>query len=508
MAIVMIGMVMSLLDASIVNVSIPAIMADFASNITDIEWVVTAYMLAFAVLMPLTAWLRDRIGHKFLFTASLVVFTVGSLLCGLAWNIPSLIAARVIQALGGGAMSPTGMAMIAEVFEPKERGKAMGIFGVGVIIGPAFGPTLGGFLTVAFGWRSIFLVNLPIGILAVILAWEMLAHDKPAAHVKKRPFDLWGFVFLTIFLISFLLGISRGEIEGWTSRYIMICAALSVFSFAGFIVTESLVKDRIIDLSLFKSSTFSISMVVSAVRSVALFGGVFLLPLFLQQLKGLTAIQSGLMLLPGTLIMAVIMPIVGFASDKSSPRFLTMIGVFLLIYSMYLYRDINIYMSNWQLVYPTIIRGAGMSLLMAPIMALALNAVPRKKAGMASSMMAIIQQVGGATGIAILSTILDSRAKFHMNTISATMKANTPAFMGAMQGLQSRVHELGYTQLNSMMMAKSVLFKQIYIAGTTFAFQDAFLFAMFLIILSLIPVFFLPNRNINHHPEETTIIEI
>ena len=179
MVIVMIGMVMSMLDSSIVNVSIPSIMADFGSNVTDIEWVVTAYMLAFAVLMPLTAWLRDRIGHKILYSISLLVFTVGSLLCGLAFNLPSLIAARVIQALGGGAMNPTGMAMIAEVFDPKERGRAMGWFGMGIIIGPAVGPTLGGFLTVTFGWRSIFLVNLPVGIFAVIMALEMLVHDRP-----------------------------------------------------------------------------------------------------------------------------------------------------------------------------------------------------------------------------------------------------------------------------------------------------------------------------------------
>ncbi|MFA6549400.1 MAG: MFS transporter, partial [Candidatus Margulisiibacteriota bacterium] len=197
MAVVMIGMIMSMLDSSIVNVSIPAIMADFGSNVTEIEWVITAYMLAFAVLMPLTAWLRDRIGHKLLYSFSLIVFTLGSLFCGLAWSIPSLIAARVIQALGGGAMTPTGMAMIAEVFDPKERGRAMGFFGMGVIIGPAIGPTLGGFLTVTLGWRSIFLVNLPVGIFAVLMALKMLVRDHPM-HAQKKPFDIWGFIFLSI----------------------------------------------------------------------------------------------------------------------------------------------------------------------------------------------------------------------------------------------------------------------------------------------------------------------
>ncbi len=502
MIIVMIGMVMSTLDSSIVNVSIPSIMADFGSNVADIEWVLTAYMLAFAVLMPLTAWLRDRIGHKLLYTMSLIVFTGGSLLCGLAWNIPTLIGARVIQALGGGAMTPTGMAMVAEVFDPNERGKAMGFFGLGIIIGPAFGPTLGGFLTEALGWRSIFLVNLPIGILAVLTALEMLVSDRPHHGHPKRSFDVWGFVFLSIFLVSFLLGVSRGETEGWTSRYIITCAALSVFGFVSFLVTETLVQDRIMDLSLFKYPVFSVSMLISAIRSVALFGGVFLLPLFLQQLKGLTAIQSGLILVPGALAIALCMPVVGWLSDKASPRLLAMIGLFLLALSMYLYGGISVYMSNWDIIYPTLIRGIGMGLLMAPIMTLALNSVPRRKAGMASSMLSIIQQVGGAVGIAILSTVIDNRTKFHMSTVGPTLNPGSPTFVRVVHELSSRAHEIGLSRVDAVAAAKMALLRFVSIAERSFAFQDAFLFAMAMIILSFIPTFLLPNRPITEHPDE------
>ena len=501
MAIVLIGMIMSTLDSSIVNVSIPSIMADFGSNVTDIEWVVTAYMLAFAVLMPLTAWLRDRIGHKILYTISLMTFTVGSLLCGLAWNLPALIAARVLQALGGGAMTPTGMAMIADVFEPKERGRAMGLFGMGILVGPAVGPTLGGFLTVAFGWRSIFLVNLPVGIFAVIMALELLVRDRPH-HTQKRPFDVWGFVFLSVFLLSFLLGISRGETEGWASQYIMICAALAAFSFVAFLITESLVRDRIMDLGLFKHTVFSVSMLLTAIRSVALFGGVFLLPLFLQQLKGLTAMQSGLILLPGSLIIAFSMPIVGLLSDKASPRFMSFIGMLLLGFSMFMYKDISIYNSTWDIIWPTLVRGIGMSLLMAPIMTLALNSVPRKKAGMASSMMSIIQQVGGAVGIAILSTVLDNRTKFHLSTVGPALKQGSPAFLVAMQGLRQRALDLGLSQANAIQAAGGALMKFVYVAQTSYAFQDCFLFATGMIALSILPVFFLPKKPLTHHVED------
>ena len=499
--VVMIGMIMAMLDSSIVNVSIPTIMADFGANVTDIEWVVTAYMLAFAVLMPLTAWFRDRIGHKILYSFALIVFTVGSLLCGLAWNIPSLIAARVVQALGGGAMNPTGMAMIAEAFGPRERGKAMGFFGIAIVVGPAFGPTLGGFLTQVFGWRSVFLVNLPIGMIGLLMALEMLINDRPQGE-SHRPFDTWGFIFLTLFLISFLLGISKGEQEGWTSRYIMICAALAVFGFSSFLITESLVRDRIMDLALFKHPVFSVAMLISAIRSVALFGGIFLLPLFLQQLKGMTAAQSGLLLMPGSLIIAFVMPIVGWLSDRSSPRFLTFTGLLITAYSMYLYKDISIYMSYWDILYPTIIRGVGMCMLMAPIMMLALNSVPRHKAGVASSMMSIIQQVGGAIGIAVLSTVLANRSKFHMSTVGPAINSGSPAFMESMRAIAARAHDLGLSHLNSAMAAKGALIKYIYIAQMNFAFQDAFFFAMVIVLFSLIPTLLLPNYNVVHHSHD------
>jgi MFS transporter, DHA2 family, multidrug resistance protein len=506
LAIVMLGMVMAMLDSSIVNVSIPKIMADFGSSVTDIEWVVTAYMLGFAVLMPLTAWFRDRVGHKLLYTVSLIIFTVGSLLCGLAWNLPSLIVARVIQSFGGGAMNPTGMAMIAEAFEPRERGKAMGYFGVAIILGPAIGPTLGGFLTEVFGWRSVFLVNLPIGIIGVIMALEMLVADRPGAESHK-PFDLWGFVFLTIFLISFLLGMSRGETEGWGSTYIMVCAALAVFGFSSFILTETMVRDRIMDLSLFKHSVFSIAMLITAIRSIALFGGVFLLPLFLQQLKGLTAVQSGLIMMPGALVMAFVMPFVGQISQRSSPRFLAMIGLALLACSMYMYKDISIYMSNWNIILPTIIRGTGMCFLMAPVMTLALNSIPRHKAGMASSMMSIFQQVGGAIGIALLSTVLDNRTKFHTNNMGPMIQSGSPKFIETANAVASRAHVIGMTNFNSVLAAKATIAKFFYMSMMGYGFQDAFVFATGIILLSLIPTLLLPNRNVIHHSQDNIVME-
>ena len=484
---------MAALDSSIVNVSIPAIMADFGCSIDDVEWVITGYMLAFATLMPLTVWLRDRIGHKLLYSASLIVFTAGSLLCGLAWNIPSLVTARVLQAMGGGALTPTGMAMISEVFEPHERGRAMSYWGIGVIIGPAFGPTLGGYLTRTFGWPSIFLVNLPIGMLGLWAATEFLHNDRPT-HGNHRPFDYWGFSFLTIFLVAFLFGLARGEHDGWLSPIIIWCWILSLTGFVGFILVESLTEHRVIDIQLFKYPVFSASMILTATRSMALFGGIFLLPLFLQQLKGLDEIQTGLILLPGSLVVGFFMPMVGRMSEKIGARYLAIVGLAILALFMFMYRHINIEMNNWDIIFPTIVRGLGISFLIAPLIATTLNAVPKNKAGMASSMMSICQQIGGSLGIAFLATVLTNRIHHHMDSIGSAINVHSPFFRETARGFMQRAHDLGHEHTSSILIAKASIMKVEIQRASEHAFQDAFLVGAFIVLLTIIPAFFLPGR--------------
>jgi len=483
---------MAALDTSIVNVSLPAIMADFGASLDDIEWVVTGYMLAFATLMPLTTWFRNRIGHKSLYIWSLVIFTLGSVLCGLAWSLPSLVFARIIQALGGGAITPTGMAMISEEFPPHERAKALGYWGLGVIVGPAFGPTLGGWLTHVFGWRSIFMVNLPIGIVGVLLGVAILKPDKPHASLRK-PFDFWGFAFLSLFLTAFLLGISKGEHEGWTSTYVLTCFALATLGFVGFLLVESLIPDGIMDLTLFKFPIFSACMTVTAVRSVALFGGVFLLPLFLQQLQGLDEIESGLILLPGSLVIGVMMPLSGKLLNKFGPRLLTIVGLLGVAEFMFMYHTADVNTSTWGVILPTLVRGVGIGLLFTPVMATALNNVPNAKAAMASSMLNLIQQVGGSIGIAALATMLSHRIRFHLSTLGANVTTQSPAFGIAFHRVFYHAHELGYTHAESAQIAQQAIGHSVGLSATTAAFQDSFIFGALMVLTGLIAALFLPK---------------
>jgi EmrB/QacA subfamily drug resistance transporter len=490
--VVMVGTFMAVLDSSIVNVSLPAIMADFGSSVDDIAWVVTGYMLSFSTFMPLTGWLRDRMGHKQLYIGSVILFTVGSLFCGLAWNLPSLIVARIIQAFGGGAIMPSGMAMVSDVFPAKERGRALGYWGLGIIMAPAIGPTLGGILTRTLGWRSIFTVNIPVGILCVLLATALLKKDTPHSS-RQRPFDLGGFVFLSMFLISLLLGLSRGEQDGWTSTFILSCFGLALLGIVGFLLVESIVPYGIIDLSLFKSPIFSTCMLVNAVRSVALFGSIFLLPVFMQRLMGFDEILTGLILLPGALLMAVLIPLAGRMADKVGPKIPSVIGLTLVAWFMFLYRDMNVNTSVWNIIWPTLVRSVGMVLLMAPIMTASLNAAPRQKAATVSSLSNLIQQVGGSIGIALLTTVLSIRTHFHLSALGSAMQIG-PAIQSFLARVSHQAVQVGYGHRAAMTVAQTFMARHVVETASVAGFEDAFIFGTIIVALAVIPAFFLPSQ--------------
>jgi EmrB/QacA subfamily drug resistance transporter len=491
MYIIMIGIMMATLDSSIVNVSIPKIMADLGVNLDDVQWISTGYMLAFAVSMPLTGWLRDRIGYKNIYVGALFLFTLGSVLCGMSWNLPTLIIARVIQAIGGGAMQPTAMAMMTEVFPAKERGSAMGMFGVGIIIGPALGPTLGGYLTDYFGWRSIFLVNLPIGIIGVFAAIEVLMKDAPHKLIKK-PFDFWGFAFISIFLVGILLGMSKGQKEGWTSFYILSCFISSALGFICFLLVESHVEHPIIDLTLFKIPTFAAASIITVSRSIGLFGSIFLIPIFVQQQLHYTALQSGLLMLPSSILMAMIFPAFGKMADKVGPRWPSVIGICITAYSLYIYKNLDINTSVWGLIYPMMIRSFGMALLMAPLTTAVMNSVPQKKIGVASSMNNIIQQIGASLGTTLFTTILSNRVIYHITMVSQSAKADNPAFGQVMENLMRYIHSLGYGFSTSMAASRGFLIQSMTTSATVMSFDDTFYVGGIIVLLSMPLAFLLP----------------
>jgi DHA2 family multidrug resistance protein len=307
--------------------------------------------------MPLMGWIATRVSYKALYLTSLLVFTLSSAACAMAWNFESLVVARLLQALGGGAIQPIGMAIVAELFEPHERGRALGVWGTGIMVAPALGPTLGGYLTDAFGWRAIFSVNLPVGALTLLAG--MIIMGPIRAHGARRRFDLFGFGFLAMALVAGLTALSNGQDKGWDSTYIHVCEVFTIIGAVMFVAVELSVEHPLLDLKLFLIRNYSLSVVLAVFRAVGLFGSVFLLPIFLQNLMGYTTVQAGLWMMPGAVAVGLTMPLAGRLADRYGPRILTAVGCALTGGSLIMFGQLDP-LSSWQmLVLPQIVRGAG-----------------------------------------------------------------------------------------------------------------------------------------------------
>lgn len=476
LGIIMLGTFMAILDSSIVNVALPHMMSAFGVNRDKIEWVVTAFMLATAVAMTLSGWLAGRMGYKTLYLGSLFVFTVGSALCAVAWNYNTMIAARVIQAVGGGAIQPIGMAIMADLFKPYERGRALGIWGMGVMVGPTIGPTLGGYLTDEFSWRSIFSINIPFGIITILFGLLIMKSD--SAPRQRNPFDFFGFFFLSIALISGLIALSNGQEKGWDSNYILTCSVIAVVGLTFFIVIEASVAHPLLDLKLFLVRNFTLSMLLAIFRSVGLFGGLFLLPLFLENLVGYTTIQAGLWMMPGAVTVGIMMPIAGKLTDRYSYRALVTVGSVLTGVSLIMYGYLDPLSSAAGIIGPQIIRGIGLALMMTPLLTAALNAVPPETMAMTSSFLNVAQRFGGAFGIAVLNTFVTNSTHVHAVRLGAMLPPQSRHFYRfALCSASLNFNQLHGLLPTEKLKATSVALQTILRHAQTLGYQNGFVFA-------------------------------
>lgn len=418
----MLGTLMASLDSSIVNISLPVMQEQFGVRMDEVQWVVTAYMIAFSVFMPLTSWLKNRIGFFNLYVISLSIFTFGSLLCSMSESLEWLVASRVIQAIGGGALQPTVLAMLTYIFPPEIRGKMLGWWGFGVVIGPALGPTLGGILTEHLGWPSIFYINVPIGAIAFAMSFYFLGFMRRQEKVRQW-FDTPGFLLLTVFLISLQLGISRLEKDSVTLYGIIAYFAVSLLALAFFILWERNRVNGIYDIRIFRNVRFISALMVTAVRSAALFGGVFLLPFLLQRHMHFSEMNAGLLLLPGSISLAILMPISGNWVDHHSPRGIVVAGLLLLAATMLLFGRTDVGTAVWMIIFTMFLRGVGLGCLMTPITVATVNSVKPSLITQASSLNNLVLQVAGASGVGLLSVVHQQTRDYYLRHHFAEDKA-------------------------------------------------------------------------------------
>jgi DHA2 family multidrug resistance protein len=493
---VMVSTFMAVLDATIVNVSLSKLMSSFGVPVDKVEWVLTAYLLVFGVVLPTSGWLADHLGYKRIFMAGLFIFTFSSFLCSLAWDFDMLIFFRILQGAGAGILMPVGMAIITREFPPEKRGIALGFWSMAASASVSLGPAIGGYLIEHHSWHAIFDVNIPVGIFGMSAALIILREHKSD---DVHSFDLLGLLSLTAFLTSLLLALSNGNSAwntgGWNSTYIRTCFIISGTALVIFLVNEFNVRHPLIELNLFKNFNFAVSNVLMLLFGFGMFGSTFLLPIYLQNGLGYTALQAGLVFLPIGILQGVSAPIAGIFADRSSPKIPALLGLALMAFTFYQFSFLSFLSEKREIMIPLYLRGIAMGILLPPLMTMAISEISNQKMAQASGLINVIRQLGGSFGVAVFGTVLTRRTIYHMTTYGEQINPYSDAFKQTMLHLQSHARlATGGTSAEALVKAKAQIGS--FVANEAFirAIGDVFLLAGLAILLGVIPTIFLRTQ--------------
>lgn len=423
----MLGLIMAIIDSSIVNVALDTMAGNLGASIDEISWVATAYILANVIIMPLNGWLTAYFGRKKFYAACIALFTLASFLCGTATNVWQLVFYRIIQGLGGGALQPTAQSILFESYPPEKRGSAMAIFGLGAMVGPTLGPTLGGYIVDNGSWPLIFYINLPIGVAAFLMT---LAFIRDPHYIAKpeRGVDWLGLGMMTAGIASLQYVLERGQHDDWfDSPAIVVLTIVSIVGIGGFIARELLDKRPFVDLRVFRSRGFAAGNVIGIVSGFGLFGLNLILPLYFQDILGFDAWQAGLALLPGAAATAVSMPIAGRLNNRIDPRWMIGLGLGLFGLSAWLMGDLNQNAGYWDVFWPRFVQGFSIGFLFVPLSTATLATIPRGELANATGLYTLIRQLGGSLGIAILTTLLQRHGAAVQSGLVAGIDLSNPA---------------------------------------------------------------------------------
>lgn len=491
---------LEILDSSIVNVAIPTMMGNIGATLDEVSWVTTGYMIANSIVLPIAAWLGTRFGRRKYFTSAIILFTIASFACGMSPNLGCLIFFRILQGMAGGALLPTSQTLIQESFPPEKAGMAMAIFGLSVMVGPAIGPTLGGYLTDNFGWRSIFNVNVPLGIFAAIMA-GMNVQDSPQSLLnknnpsfKRKGVDWIGLILLCIGVGCFQYILERGETDGWwDSKVITTCALLAVAGISSFIYWELKIENPIMNLRLFKSNILRSGTMLMLALGLMLYSLTFAIPIFVANvMPQMSATQTGRLFMPGALATGVLMFPVGKLLQKVSPKILVLIGITLAEIAVYLLTRLTAAAGARELLIPLIVRGAGMAFLFIPINQMVLGAFRGEELGQVAGMQNFFRQIGGSIGIASLDTLITRFSAQHYNNLLGHVTALNPtAYRDYIQNSGGAWVKLskGVGFWNPQTLAVKSLYGRVARQVFVLSFSQLCYVIMMLLALGLIPLY-------------------
>ncbi len=481
---VSLGALLEVVDTSIVNVALTEMQNTLGATVSQIGWVVSSYAVANVIILPLTAWLGARFGKKRYFVTSLVLFTISSVLCGVATSLPLLILARVLQGLGGGGLLAKAQAILFETFPKHEQATAQGLFGAIVIAGPAIGPTLGGYLVTNIGWRWIFFVNIPIGIAAVLMCTAFLPSDEDAPSTEA--IDWLSILLLVVGLGALQTVLEEGQTDDWfESRFIATFAVIAAVGLVAFIWRQVTSKRPIVDLRVLRHRSLWAGSLISITLGMTLYGALFSIPIFASSVMGYSSQQIGMLLLPSALASAVMMPLAAKLTQKIDPRPLIILGFLGLLFSVVGLSRLAPSTGEPQLFWPLIGRAIGTVLLFLPLSMATLGPIPKNELQNASGFFNLTRQLGGSVGVALLTTLLARRQAFHRNMLVESVGAIAPDVTARLSTLTSTFVSSGFSLFDAKQKALALLDGSVNLQAAVMAFGDTFWATAALIVVSL-----------------------
>jgi MFS transporter, DHA2 family, multidrug resistance protein len=494
---VMLATFMEVLDTSVANVALPHIAGNLSASVDESTWVLTSYLVSNAIVLPLTGWFSTLFGRKRFYIACVVIFTVSSFLCGLAPSLPLLVVFRVIQGAGGGGLQPISQAILVDSFPRERQGMAMAVYGMGVVVAPTIGPTLGGWITDSFSWRWIFFLNVPIGVIAVLLTSLLIVDPE---HLIRKSFkqglkiDFIGLGLLSVGLGFAQIVLDKGERDDWFgSHFIVTSLVIALVALAAMVVWELRTKDPVIELHLLRERNFLIATMMMFILGVVLYGTTVLLPILLQTLMGYTAMQSGLVLLPGGTALLIMLPLVGWLLSRVEPRWLVVFGLVVMAVGLFELADFNLGVAMRTPIYDWIVSRIGTAFLFVPINVMAFYFVPKERINNATGLINLSRNIGGSMGISFVTTWLDRRAQFHQNILVGHLQAGNRLYAGALHSVMHMLTARGLDAPHAMAQAQGMLYGQMQRQATMLSFVDNF-WLMGVICLCVVPLMFLMKK--------------
>ena len=502
---------LEIIDTSIVNVAIPSMMGNLGATLDEISWVVTGYIIANAIVLPISSWLSAQFGRKIYYTTCIILFTASSVACGLSTSLGMLVFFRIIQGLAGGALLPTSQALIFESFPKEKAGIASAIYGMSVMVGPTIGPVLGGYLTDHFGWRMIFNINLPIGIVVAILSFllvEDVGYDPEVKQSKEElkakrasqrtPIDVWGLAFLISGIGCLQFVLERGQADDWfDSKLILICSIVAVVSLVSLIWYELRIKHPILVLRHFKNKTFTGGVLLMSGVGVVLYGLIFIIPVFVANIQGLTATQTGALFIPGAFLAAMIMPVVGASLRKVDARFLIATGVITLSGAVVFISHFDALTSVSGMFWPLLFRGAALAFLFVPINTIVLSQFSGNEIGQAAGLLNLCRQLGGSVGIALISTFFQRYQVYSYHALASHVSLLDHQALQVAHQLQTSMNAkmshaigMGTNVMDSVKVMTRMARREAFVIG----YQKIVRIIAFGYLLSLLPLLLLKKK--------------